>query len=113
MESEFIGKRMLFTRRYNGETYTYYLNGYISSVTDKYEQYISCDTPENAFGYTDTILYAPPDIYGYYGCYTLSRYLPKWLLRKIEIQFFRLMKKYSIDNGFDAYTVQAKQSINA
>lgn len=103
----------LFKRRYNGGTYTFYINKTISCVEGKDMVYISCDTPENAFGYPDTILYSRPDIYGFYGCYTLNRFLPKWILRKIEVQFLRLMKKFDINNGLDAYTVGDKRSINA
>lgn len=107
----FIGKKYLFSRKFAGGEYKFYLN---SDVFMKNERvYISCDTPENCFGYIDTILFSTPDNCGWYGCYTLWRHCPKWILRRIEKIFLRLMKEYCINPGFDQYVIGGNfKSIN-
>lgn len=69
-------KKLLFTRKYNGEEYKFFLNRGIG-VFGIYDEYISVETPENYFGYTDTILFNKEKPY------TLHRYLQKWILKKI------------------------------
>ena len=64
-------KTLLFTRKFNGETYKFFLNKGI------YSEYISVETPENCFGYTDTVLFS------HGKAYTLHRYLQKWILKAI------------------------------
>lgn len=67
---------LLFTRRYEGETYKFFLNKGIGCL-GVYSEYVSVETPENGLGYTDTVLFNKGK------AYTLHRYLPKWILRKI------------------------------
>ena len=96
---------ILLTRRYDGETYTFYTNEMISWATGESVKYISCKTPENAFGYSDTVLLnentwavnADGYVVGIsdsYTAYTLWRYLPKWILKRIEKVMIMLQKKY-------------------
>ena len=61
--------------------------------------YISCKTPENCFGYPDTVLFNHPSWDGYYGCYTLYRHLQPWIMRKIESKMIKLMNKHGIPTG--------------
>lgn len=69
-------KQLLFTRKFNKETYKFYLNEGIGCF-GIYSKYISVETPENSLGYTDTVLFNKGT------AYTLHRYLPKWILKQI------------------------------
>ena len=69
-------KIFLFARKYNKETYNFYLNKGVGCF-GIYSEYISVETPENCLGYNDTVLFN-------HGMpYTLNRYLQPWILRKI------------------------------
>ena len=69
-------KTLLFTRKFNGEMYKFYMNkGY--GCFGIYSEYVSVETPENGFGYSDTVLFRCEKPY------TLCRYLPNWILRAI------------------------------
>lgn len=74
----------LFSKIYNKEEYKFFLN------TPEYEgekglcgieikPYVSVETPENAFGYTDTVLMDTNTK----TVYTLHRYLQPWIKKKI------------------------------
>lgn len=64
-------KTLLFTRKYNKETYKFYLN------KDIYSEYITVETPENFLGYKDIIFFNKGK------AYTLYRYIPNWIFKKI------------------------------
>lgn len=69
-------KTLLFTRKFNGETYKFYMNKGIG-LFGVYSEYVSVETPANDFGCTDTVLF---------NCgkaYTLNRYLQNWILKAI------------------------------
>lgn len=67
-------KELLFTRKFNKETYKFFLNKGIGCF-GIYSEYVSVETPENSFGYTDTILFN-------HGIpYTLNQYLQPWIMR--------------------------------
>ena len=105
---------IITTRRYAGETYTFIFNESIDWTTKEPRQYITCETPENAFGYPDAVLvdfgawYYPPEagdnpfvsqrIYAP-RAYTLHRHLPRWILKKIEKTIVQLTDKhiYSVE----------------
>lgn len=82
---------LVCTRKYNKEVYKFYLNE-PSYVGEKgicgieLEPYVSVETPENYFGYSDTILLNRGK------AYTLERYLPRWILKKIEAKMLDIME---------------------
>ena len=67
-------KELLFTRKFKGETYNFYLNKGIGCL-GIHAEYINVETPENDFGYSDTILFNGG------SPYTLNRYCPQWILK--------------------------------
>lgn len=69
-------KTLLFTKNYNKETYTFYLNKGVGCF-GIYSEYISVETPQNCFGYPDIVLFNKG------SAYTLHRYLQKWILKSI------------------------------
>lgn len=69
-------KILLFTRKFNGETYKFFMNKGIGCF-GIYSEYISVETPENDFGYSDTVLFNNGN------AYTLYRYLQNWILKAI------------------------------
>lgn len=66
--------KLLFTRRFNGGTYKFFMNKGFGCLGT----YISVETPENCLGYSDTVLFHNGDPY------TLHRYLPEWIKRRIK-----------------------------
>ena len=68
---------LLFTRRFQGETYTFYHHAGVGCL-GLYTEYFSVETPENCFGYSDTILFNNGEPY------TLYRRLPNWILRECK-----------------------------
>ncbi|MBO7714523.1 MAG: hypothetical protein J6S85_13185 [Methanobrevibacter sp.] len=85
---------LVCTRKYNKEEYKFYINepsytGERGCCGIELEPYISVITPKNGFGYTDTILLS------HGKAYTLERYLPLWILKKIEKKMVDIMKDYS------------------
>ena len=81
---------LICTRKYNKEEYKFYLNE-PSYVGEKgvcgieIEPYVSVETPKNCFGYSDTVLLNRGK------AYTLERYLPLWILKKIEKKMLNIM----------------------
>lgn len=87
--------KYLFSRKHNGEEYKFYLyKGYIYYSEGKpgelYDS-IHVETPKNTFGYSDTVLLTSS---GEHNAYTLYRYMPKWILKRLEKQMKTAMKKY-------------------
>ena len=84
---------LVCTRKYNKEEYKFYLNepeyvGERGVCGIEIEPYVSVETPENAFGYSDTVLMNNGK------AYTLYRYLPLWILKKIEKKMKEIMEVY-------------------
>lgn len=84
---------LVCTRRYNKEDYKFFLNepdyvGEKGICGIEVEPYVSVETPENGFGYSDTVLMDK------WGAYTIHRYLPKWILKKIEKKINEIMEVY-------------------
>ena len=89
----------LCTRKFNKETYTFYLHepsyaGETGVCGIEISSYISVVTPENCFGYTDTVLMNSNG-----KAYTLHRYLQPYILKQIENKMRELYSKY-IFEGF-------------
>ena len=83
----------LFSRIYDKEEYKFFLNepeyvGEKGVCGIEIEPYVSVETPENGFGYSDTVLMSNG------VAYTLHRYLPRWILRKIEDRIKSFMEVY-------------------
>lgn len=81
---------LLFTRKFNKEEYKFFINepeyvGEKGYCGIEIEPYVSVETPVNAFGYTDTVLLNRGK------AYTLERYLPCWILKKIEKKMLEIM----------------------
>lgn len=84
-------KKELMKRKYNGEVYTYYLHEHDGSdgiLGVPQYSYVSCETPDNGLGYTDTVLLNNGI------AYTLHRYLQPWILEKIRKKMSVLENKY-------------------
>jgi len=92
----------IFDKNYGG-IYTFYLKGFTFENITKY--HISCDTPENAFGYNDSvILYNVMQFdnnkkfIGYKKqAYSLNRRFPNWILKRIEKILINLSIKYNCE----------------
>ena len=79
----------LMKRKFNGETYTFYLNDGVGCL-GIYSKYIYCKTPANFLGYEDTVLLDKSTGIAY----TLHRCLPNWILKRIENKLKQLTEKY-------------------
>lgn len=88
----FYGRIEICRRKYNGDEYVFYLNGTTSCVTDEHDVYLSCDTPKNGLGYEDVVLHSLVDC----TAYSLYRYHPKWILKRIHDMFHRIEAHYNI-----------------
>ena len=82
---------LVCTRKYNKEDYKFFLNepeyvGEKGVCGIEIEPYVSVETPENCFGYSDTVLLNKGK------AYTLNRYLPRWILKKIEQKMLDIMQ---------------------
>lgn len=85
-------KRYLFSRKHAGEEYKFFLNYISFSWADgKPRHYISVATPENGVGCTDTVLLSRDTG----RAYTLWRYLPPYILRKLEKQMKAALHQYA------------------
>ena len=92
-------KTLICSRKFDGEKYDFFLNspsytGEIGVLGIELNNYISVTTPKNCFGYDDTILLNIDRVHGVYTAYTLHRYLPKWILQKIQKKMIELNNKY-------------------
>jgi hypothetical protein len=99
-------RELLFVRKHNKEEYEFYLNtpnypGETGILGIVLRPYISVETPENGFGYTDTVLLA--DVWDYDAkkyklvAYTLHRRLQPYILRALEKQMIRAYNKRCIN----------------
>ena len=84
---------LVCTRKYNKEEYKFYLHepdyvGEKGVCGIEITPYVSVETPENGFGYSDTVLMSNGK------AYTLNRYLPLWILKKIEQKMIQIMEVY-------------------
>ena len=84
---------LVCTKKYNKEEYKFFLNepeyaGEKGVCGIEIEPYVSVETPENGFGYTDTVLMYK------WGADTIYRHLPKWILKKIEEKMIQIMEAY-------------------
>ena len=69
-------KALLFKRKFNGETYEFYMNKGVGCF-GIYSEYVSVETPKNDFGYNDTVLFSQGK------GHTMNRYLQNWILKAI------------------------------
>lgn len=81
---------LVYTRKFNKEEYKFYLNepeyvGEKGICGVEIEPYVSVETPENGFGYSDTVLL------NHGKAYTLERYLPRWILNRLERRMLNIM----------------------
>ena len=104
-----MNKELIQVRKHDGEKYEFYLyspeyDGEVGCLGIEIEPYIEVKTPENCFGYPDYIRIVSAQAWnddgkfiGYkYLATTTHRYLPRWILKKIEKQMFLLMEKLDI-----------------
>lgn len=82
---------LVCTRKYNKEDYKFYLHepdyvGEKGICGIEVTPYVSVETPENGFGYSDTVLMNNGQ------AYTIHRYLPFWILKKIEKKMKEIME---------------------
>ena len=80
-------KKEVGTFKINKEIYTLVLNEGVG-ILGIDDCYISVKTPENCLGYPDYVLL------GTYGAYTLHRYLPPYILKKIETKIHEATIKF-------------------
>ena len=79
-------------RKYAGEEYKFFINepeyiGEKGILGIEITPYISVETPENCFGYSDTVLMDMRSE----KVYTLHRYLQPWIKRKIKSHMLKIM----------------------
>ena len=84
---------LVCTRKYNKEEYKFFLNepeyaGELGVCGIEIEPYVHVETPENGFGYSDTVLIRNGE------AYTLHRYMPRWILKKLEQKMKDIMEVY-------------------
>lgn len=82
---------LICTRKFNKEEYKFYLNeleyvGERGVCGIEIEPYVSVETPESCFGYSDTVLMNNGK------AYTIHRHLPLWILEKIEKKMNDIME---------------------
>lgn len=89
-----------FSRKYDGEEYKFFLNepeypGEKGVCGIEITPYVSVKTPENCFGYEDTVLlwYENGNVLKEGKPYTLERGLPNWILNGLGRQMNRLFRK--------------------
>lgn len=84
---------LVCTRKYNKEEYKFYLHepdyvGEKGILGVEITPYVSVETPENGFGYSDTILMNGNTVY------SLNRYIPKWILNRVGKKIQEIMEVY-------------------
>lgn len=99
---QFLGnesRKQVKTRRFGGKTYTFMLNRMKSVVDDRMIYYVTCITPENGFGYSDTVLRSTRGnaVNAVNEVYTMHRYLQPWIRREIAKEFTKIEIKFSIE----------------
>lgn len=82
-------------RKYAGEEYKFFINepeyeGEIGICGIEITPYIHVETPENGFGYADTVLM---DINSG-KVYTLHRYLQPWIKKKIKAHMMKIENEF-------------------
>ena len=88
-------KELVKIRKIDNGAYNFYLHkpsykGEKGICGIEIAPYITIETPENIFGYSDTLLY--DDKSGV--LYTLHRYLPKWIKKQLLKTYLILSAKY-------------------
>lgn len=88
---------LIKTRRFKKESYLFYLNepeykGEKGPIGIELSHYVSVKTPENCFGYTDTILFTNSG-----EAYTLDRYLQPWILKECEKVSAKILDQWGED----------------
>lgn len=86
---------LIKTRKINGEKYNFFLHepsfiGEKGCCGIEITPYISIETPENIFGYPDTLLYSDANN----TLYTVHRYLPAWIKKELLKTYLMLSEKY-------------------
>lgn len=84
---------LAFIRKHDGKEYKFFTNipsypGEKGVCGVEITPYVTVTTPANCFGYEDTVLLSSNN-----KAYTTERYLPKWILKRIEKQMITLQKK--------------------
>ena len=87
-------KTLIKKRKFQKQVYYIYLNeqsydGESGCLGIELEPYVSVKTPNNSLGYPDTILF---NSIGYGYC--LNRSLPNWIMRELEKENKKILKKY-------------------
>ena len=90
---------LIKTRRFNKESYSFYLNepayrGEKGPLGIELTPYVSVKTPENCFGYADTVLFTNRG-----EAYTLQRYLQPWILKECEKVNAKIMDRFKNENN--------------
>ena len=88
--------KQIKTRRFAGGTYTFMANRMVSCVTGKIVYYVTCITPKNGFGYSDTVMRnrAGNDADAVHSEW---RYLPPWICREIAKEFTKIEIQFSME----------------
>lgn len=87
--------KFIKSRKINGEKYDFFLNtpdylGEKGVCGIEITPYIEIKTPENIFGYPDTLLYSDTNN----ALYTLHRHLPAWIKKELLKTYLMLSEKY-------------------
>jgi len=89
---KFLGdesRKQIKTRRFAGGTYTFAVNRVFSLIDSTPVYYVTCITPKNGFGYSDTVFRDRPGD-DTKAVSTVHRYLQPWILREIAKEFTKI-----------------------
>lgn len=81
--------KQIKTRRFAGGTYTFMANRVFSLIDSTPVYYVTCITPKNGFGYSDTVFRDRPGD-DTKAVSTVHRYLQPWILREIAKEFTKI-----------------------
>jgi len=96
---KFLGdesRKQIKTRRFAGGTYTFMANSRLSYRDASTVYYVTCITPKNGFGYSDTVFRTRPGDDAE-SVVTEWRYLQPWILREIAKEFTKIETQFSME----------------
>ena len=76
-------KKLVKTKKFEKQTYKFYINE--GNFNNEVYYYVTCETPENEFGYSDTILLENAGRFNDEKiAVSLHRHHAQWIMKKIE-----------------------------
>jgi len=97
---KFLGDELckqIKTRRFAKGTYTFMANRVFSLIDSTPVYYVTCITPKNGFGYSDTVFRTRLGGDDAESVVTEWRYLQPWILREIAKEFTKIEIQFSME----------------